>query len=83
MSAPIIVAVDGGNSKTDVVLADADGAVLAMTTGPSSSPHILGVPGSLDLLDRLIGEVRAAAGIPQLPAAPCPAQCVRQTRTRC
>lgn len=64
MSAPVIVAVDGGNSKTDVVLADADGAVLAATTGPASSPHILGVPGSLTLLDRLISEVRAQAGIP-------------------
>jgi N-acetylglucosamine kinase-like BadF-type ATPase len=64
MSAPVIVAVDGGNSKTDVVLADADGTVLAATTGPASSPHLLGVPGSLELLDRLIGEVRAQAGLP-------------------
>jgi N-acetylglucosamine kinase-like BadF-type ATPase len=63
MSAPVIVAVDGGNSKTDVVLADADGSVLAATTGPASSPHILGVPGSLELLDHLIAEVRAAAGL--------------------
>lgn len=64
MSAPVIVAVDGGNSKTDVVLADADGAVLATTTGPASTPHALGVPGSLELLDRLIGDVRAQAGLP-------------------
>jgi N-acetylglucosamine kinase-like BadF-type ATPase len=64
MSAPIIVAVDGGNSKTDVVLADADGAVLAATTGPASTPHVLGVPGSLELLSGLIAEVRAQAGIP-------------------
>jgi N-acetylglucosamine kinase-like BadF-type ATPase len=64
MSAPIIVAVDGGNSKTDVVLADADGAVLTTATGPLSTPHVLGVPGSLELLSRLIAQVRAQAGIP-------------------
>ena len=64
MSAPIVVAVDGGNSKTDVVLADADGAVLAAITGPASTPHVLGVRGSLELLADLIADVRARAGIP-------------------
>jgi N-acetylglucosamine kinase-like BadF-type ATPase len=64
MSAPVIVGVDGGNSKTDVVLADADGAVLATAAGPASSPHLIGVPGCLELLDRLISEVRARAALP-------------------
>ncbi|NUR24246.1 MAG: ATPase, partial [Catenulispora sp.] len=64
MSAAILVAADGGNSKTDVVLADADGAVLASVRGPGSSPHLLGVPGSIALLDDLIRQARAQAGLP-------------------
>ena len=64
MSAPILVAVDGGNSKTDVVLADADGAVLASVRGPASSPHLIGVPATITLLDDLIRQVRAQAGLP-------------------
>src|SRR6185295_17115934 len=49
------VAVDGGNSKTDVVVGDASGRVHATVRGPGSSPHNLGLPGSLELLDRLVG----------------------------
>lgn len=64
MSAPLVVAVDGGNSKTDVVLADADGAVLAHVRGPGSSPHLLGVPKAIALLDDLVHRVRTAAGLP-------------------
>ncbi|NUT36963.1 MAG: ATPase [Hamadaea sp.] len=63
MSAPLVVAVDGGNSKTHVVLADVDGAVLAQVRGPASSPHLLGVPKAIALLDDLIHRVRAAAGL--------------------
>jgi N-acetylglucosamine kinase-like BadF-type ATPase len=58
------LAVDGGNSKTDVVVGTAAGEVLAFLRGPGSSPHMLGVPGAMRLLDALILEARAAAGIP-------------------
>jgi len=64
VSAPVLVAIDGGNSKTDVVLADADGAVLAAVRGPTSSPHNVGVPGTIALLGDLIQRVRAEAGLP-------------------
>ncbi|WP_290869626.1 BadF/BadG/BcrA/BcrD ATPase family protein [Hamadaea sp.] len=63
MSAPLIVAIDGGNSKTDVVLADGHGAVLAAVRGPSSSPHNIGVPGTIALLGDLIQQVRKEAGL--------------------
>ncbi|HEY6595027.1 MAG TPA: BadF/BadG/BcrA/BcrD ATPase family protein [Asanoa sp.] len=60
----LFVAVDGGNAKTDVVLGDAVGRVLAHRRGPGSSPHTLGVPAAVDLIGSLVAEVRAAAGLP-------------------
>jgi N-acetylglucosamine kinase-like BadF-type ATPase len=62
MSLPIVLAVDGGNSKTDLALVQADGALLARARGPQSSPHHLGLDGCLavlqDLLDEAAGEAR-------------------------
>jgi N-acetylglucosamine kinase-like BadF-type ATPase len=52
----MILAVDGGNSKTDVALVGHDGAVLAHARGPLSSPHHLGLPGCLDVLQQLVDE---------------------------
>jgi N-acetylglucosamine kinase-like BadF-type ATPase len=52
----VILAVDGGNSKTDVALVGADGALLGHARGPLSSPHHLGLDASIELLARLIGE---------------------------
>jgi N-acetylglucosamine kinase-like BadF-type ATPase len=63
VSLPVILAVDGGNSKTDLVLARADGALLSLVRGPLSSPHKLGVDGSLDVLEGLLGEASAQAGL--------------------
>ncbi|NUO57036.1 MAG: ATPase [Hamadaea sp.] len=63
-----MVAIDGGNSKTDVVLADGDGAVLAAVRGTTSSPHNIGVPGTIALLGDLIHRVRKEAGLgPEVP----------------
>ena len=42
MSDGLVLAVDGGNSKTDLALVRADGEVLALVRGPQSSPHHLG-----------------------------------------
>ncbi|GAA1816997.1 ATPase [Planosporangium flavigriseum] len=56
----LFLAVDGGNSKTDVVLGTAAGEVLAFVRGPGSSPHSLGVPGSMHLLDSLIAKALLA-----------------------
>jgi N-acetylglucosamine kinase-like BadF-type ATPase len=62
--AGLLLAVDGGNSKTDVVLGTATGEILAFVRGPGSSPHNLGVPGSMRLLDELIADARSAAAVP-------------------
>jgi len=53
----VVVAVDGGNSKTHVACVRDDGTVLGVVRGPGSSPHRLGVEGSLDVLQALIDDV--------------------------
>lgn len=57
-----VLAIDGGNSKTDVALVDESGECLAYVRGPGSSPHALGIDGSVALLDELVGKVVAQSG---------------------
>jgi len=52
----IVLAVDGGNSKTDLALVAADGALIAHARGPLSSPHHLGLEGCVDVLQHLVDE---------------------------
>ncbi|BCB77062.1 BadF/BadG/BcrA/BcrD ATPase family protein [Phytohabitans flavus] len=63
MSNGLFLAVDGGATKTDVVLGTAAGAVLASVRGPASSPHYVGVPGCVAIVDALVAEARAAAAL--------------------
>jgi N-acetylglucosamine kinase-like BadF-type ATPase len=56
MSRAAVLAVDGGNSKTDLALVAADGSLLSLVRGPLSSPQHLGVDGCLDVLEGLLGE---------------------------
>jgi N-acetylglucosamine kinase-like BadF-type ATPase len=58
-----VLAIDGGNSKTDVALVDGNGHNLAHVRGPGSSPHALGLDGSAALLDELVGKAAAQAGV--------------------
>jgi N-acetylglucosamine kinase-like BadF-type ATPase len=48
------IAVDGGNSKTDLALVREDGEVVATARGPGSSPYHLGVEGALDVIGGLL-----------------------------
>jgi N-acetylglucosamine kinase-like BadF-type ATPase len=64
MSEPLVLAIDGGNSKTDLALVRADGEVVALVRGPQSSPHHLGVDGSLGVLDDLLAQALTEAGLP-------------------
>jgi N-acetylglucosamine kinase-like BadF-type ATPase len=59
----IVLAVDGGNSKTDLALVGADGGLLSLVRGPQSSPHHLGLDGCLDVLSTLLDEAVAEAGL--------------------
>jgi N-acetylglucosamine kinase-like BadF-type ATPase len=56
MSRVAVLAVDGGNSKTDVALVNADGSVFAVVRGALSSPQHLGVDGALAVVEGLLGE---------------------------
>jgi N-acetylglucosamine kinase-like BadF-type ATPase len=60
MSRAAVLAVDGGNSKTDLALVAADGSLLSFVRGPLSSPQHLGVDGCLDVLDGLLSEAAGA-----------------------
>jgi N-acetylglucosamine kinase-like BadF-type ATPase len=60
----IVLAVDGGNSKTDLALVGADGSLLALVRGPQSSPHHLGLDGCLSVLSTLLDEAISQAGLP-------------------
>jgi N-acetylglucosamine kinase-like BadF-type ATPase len=59
----LFLAIDGGNSKTDVLIGDSGGKVHAYVRGPGSSPQTLGIDPALSLLDRLITTARQEAGI--------------------
>ena len=64
MTAPMaVLAVDGGNSKTDLALVSIDGGVAALVRGPQSSPQHLGVEGSLAVLERLLDDAERSAGV--------------------
>jgi len=59
----LVVAVDGGNFKTDLAVARATGEVLAFVRGPQSSPYNLGADGCLDVVDDLLARAFDEAGL--------------------
>jgi N-acetylglucosamine kinase-like BadF-type ATPase len=61
MTDPLVIAVDGGGSKTDVALVRGNGQALALVRGPSSHAHHVGVEGSLDVIAGLLDEALADA----------------------
>lgn len=66
---PIVVAVDGGGSKTDAVALELDGTVIATARGGTSSPHIIGMTEAAGLVDDLIERLLAQTGDRPLAAA--------------
>jgi N-acetylglucosamine kinase-like BadF-type ATPase len=59
----IVLAVDGGNSKTDLALLGEDGALLAHVRGGLSSPHHIGLDGAMTVLQELYDAALARAGL--------------------
>ncbi|HLY49944.1 MAG TPA: BadF/BadG/BcrA/BcrD ATPase family protein [Solirubrobacteraceae bacterium] len=59
----LVLAVDGGGVKTDLALLRGNGRVLAVVRGGGSSPHHIGVEGSVALLERLRAEALRRAGL--------------------
>ena len=47
-----VLAIDGGNSKTDVCLISADGRLLGYARGPGSNHQVVGLDAAFDVLAR-------------------------------
>ena len=58
-----VLAIDGGNSKTDVCLLSTEGRLLGYARGPGSNHQVIGVDAAFDVLAGLVGEAAAEAGI--------------------
>lgn len=56
-----VVAIDGGNSKTDVALVADDGRLLGRSRGPGAPAPTVGLDNAIALMRRLIGEAAAEA----------------------
>jgi N-acetylglucosamine kinase-like BadF-type ATPase len=65
---PAVLAIDGGNSKTDAVLVAADGTVLAAIRG-GGTRGASDLDGSLRLIAGLAGQLQQAAGLAGRPVA--------------
>jgi len=63
MSERIVLAVDGGNSKTDLALVREDGELLAFARGGGSSPHHLGLDRAFDVLGALLAQALEEARV--------------------
>lgn len=65
-----MLAIDGGNSKTDVALVGWDGTLLAALRGPGASQEDYGIDGAMHRLGEMIGAVARRAGLaPSGPVA--------------
>ena len=63
---PVVVAVDGGGTKTDVVALRPDGEVVGRVRGAGSNAQVIGLAASVALIDAL---VRQACGTAPVAAA--------------
>lgn len=64
--APVVIAVDGGGSKTDAVLLSHDGHLLAHDRGPGSSPQVDGLESSVSTVDAVVNSVLGTRGPDEL-----------------
>lgn len=62
-SAAAVLAIDGGNSKTDVAVLGYDGSVLATSRGQGSCHQSIGLDATRALLTSLVTEAFEAAGV--------------------
>lgn len=58
----VLVAVDGGGSKTDAIALSYSGEVLARASGPSSSPQNLGLAPAVKVVNDVVRKVISKAG---------------------
>ena len=60
---PAVLAIDGGNSKTDVALVAYDGTLLASARGPGINPQDVGAEQTALNLDALVKQAAGQAGL--------------------
>jgi N-acetylglucosamine kinase-like BadF-type ATPase len=60
---PAVLAIDGGNSKTDLALIGQDGTVLAALRGPGASHEDYGIEGAIGRLGEMIRLTAGQAGL--------------------
>ncbi|HKE71489.1 MAG TPA: BadF/BadG/BcrA/BcrD ATPase family protein [Nocardioidaceae bacterium] len=61
-----VLAIDAGNSKTDLAIIGLDGAVRGTARGDGFRPHHLGATGAINGLVPLVAKAAAEAGLPAL-----------------
>ena len=61
----MVLAIDGGNSKTALALVAGDGTMLAALRGPGASQEAYGVDGAMLRLGEMVDAVAEIAGIPR------------------
>jgi N-acetylglucosamine kinase-like BadF-type ATPase len=60
---PAVLAIDGGNSKTDIALVGADGRLLGSARGPGAPPPDVGMDNALAIIGGLITGAAQDAGL--------------------
>jgi N-acetylglucosamine kinase-like BadF-type ATPase len=61
---PAVLAVDAGNSKTDVALVAVDGQLLGSARGPGFAPHLMGAGPAVTQLGAIVARAAVGAGLP-------------------
>jgi N-acetylglucosamine kinase-like BadF-type ATPase len=59
-----VLAIDAGNSKTDVALIGEDGTVLSAARGGGFQPPVVGIDAAVDVLGAVVGKVLEPSGTP-------------------
>ncbi|WP_028814493.1 N-acetylglucosamine kinase [Streptomyces flavidovirens] len=62
VSTVAVIAIDAGNSKTDVAVVGADGSVLSTARGGGFQPQVVGVGAAVDALAETVGRALEEAG---------------------
>jgi len=57
----VVLGVDGGNSKTELLAASLDGDVVARVRGAGNNAHFTGVEATVEFLGRLVAEAGLGA----------------------
>lgn len=63
LARPAVLAIDGGNSKTEVALVAADGSLQAQVRGGQSNPQVLGTEGAMGVLRDIVRKAAREVGV--------------------